>query len=103
MPEPERTVELDPIVHGQVRLAVLSLLAGVDEADFTCLRERTGATDGNLGANLAKLGHAGYVAVTKRFIGKRPNSSYRLTPAGRRALAAYVKTLKLLLRDLLQG
>jgi DNA-binding MarR family transcriptional regulator len=97
MAEPGRAPELDPIVHGQLRLAVLSLLAGVEEADFRWLREKTGATDGNLGANLAKLEDARYVAVTKKFVAKKPNSVYRLTPVGRKALASYVNTLKQLL------
>ena len=89
--------ELDPVVHGQLRLAVLSLLAGVDHADFRWLRDRTGSTDGNLGANLAKLEEARYIAVTKKFIGKKPASSYRLTSAGRKALTAYVAALRKLL------
>jgi DNA-binding MarR family transcriptional regulator len=89
--------ELDPIVHGQLRLALLSLLAGVEQADFRWLREKTGATDGNLGANLAKLEDAKYIGVSRRFVAKKPNSVYRLTPAGRRALAAYVSALKRLL------
>ncbi len=89
--------ELDPVVHGQLRLAVLSLLAGVDQADFKWLRDRTGSTDGNLGANLARLEEAGYIAVTKKFIGRKPTSLYRLRPAGRKALTAYVNSLKKLL------
>ena len=89
--------ELDPVVHGQLRLALLSLLSGVDQADFKWLRERTGSTDGNLGANLARLEEARYIAVTKKFIGRKPASLYRLTPAGRRALTAYVAALRKLL------
>src|SRR5579862_2973594 len=86
MPEAAPLPELDPIVHGQLRLAVLSLLAGVVQADFKWLRGKTGATDGNLGANLAKLEDARYIAVTRKFIGKKPASIYRMTPAGRKAL-----------------
>jgi len=97
MAEPGRAPELDPIVHGQLRLAVLSLLAGVEEADFRWLRDKTGATDGNLGANLAKLEDAKYIGVTKKFVAKKPNSVYRLMPAGRKALAGYVKALRRLL------
>lgn len=89
--------ELDPIVHGQVRLAVLSLLAGVDQADFKWLRDKTGYTDGNLGSNLAKLEEVNYIAVKKKFVGKKPNSTYRLTPKGRTALDAYIKSLKAML------
>ena len=66
--------ELDPVVHGKLRLAVLSLLIGVEEADFTWLRLKTGSTDGNLGAQMLKLEEAGYVAMEKRFDGRSPNA-----------------------------
>jgi DNA-binding HxlR family transcriptional regulator len=89
--------ELDPVVHGKLRLAVLSLLIGVEEADFTWLRQKTGSTDGNLGAQMLKLEEAGYVAMQKRFAGRKPQTLYRMTPAGRQALAAYVAALKQLL------
>jgi len=89
--------ELNPIVHGPLRLAVLSLLSAVDQADFKWLREKTRATDGNLGANLSKLEQAGYISVKKRFIQKKPNSVYTLTASGRKALVDYVKALKTLL------
>jgi len=97
MSDPGALPELDPIVHGQLRLALLSLLAGVEEADFKWLRSKTAATDGNLGANLAKLEDARYIAVKKMFIGKKPASIYRLTPMGRKALAGYIAGLKKLL------
>ncbi len=103
MADPGPLPELDPIVHGQLRLAILSLLAGTEEADFRWLREKTRATDGNLGANLAKLEQAQYVGVTKQFVAKKPNSVYRLTPAGRAALAGYVEGLRRLLGDSLYG
>ncbi|MFO0582196.1 MAG: transcriptional regulator [Anaeromyxobacter sp.] len=89
--------ELDPIVHAPVRLAVLSLLATLDEAEFTHLRERVGATDGNLSVHLTKLEEAGYVAARKGFAGKKPRSTYRLTEKGRAAFLGYVKQLKSLL------
>ena len=97
MAEPHGLPELDPIVHGKLRLAVLSLLAGVEEADFRWLREKTGSTDGNLGANLAKLEEVKYIGVRKKFVAKKPNSLYRLTPAGRKALATYISALRKLL------
>ena len=89
--------ELDPVVHGKLRLAVLSLLIGVEEADFSWLRQKTGSTDGNLGAQMLKLEEAGYVAMEKRFAGRKPQTLYRMTPAGREALAEYVVALKQLL------
>jgi DNA-binding MarR family transcriptional regulator len=98
---PEALPELDPVVHGKLRLALLSLLVGVEEADFTWLRDKTGSTDGNLGAQMLKLEEAGYVAMQKRFAGRKPQTLYRMTPAGRKALAAYVAALKSLLNGAL--
>ena len=95
--------ELNPVVHGKLRLALLSLLSGVEEAEFTWLRQRTGATDGNLGAQLAKLEEAGYVSVKKRFVQRKPQSLYRMTEAGRQALAEYVRALKQLLGGVISG
>ena len=89
--------ELNPIVHGKLRLALLSLLVGVERAEFTWLRSKTGSTDGNLGAQLEKLEEAGYVAVEKKFVERKPQSIYRITDAGRTALAEYVAALKQLL------
>lgn len=89
--------ELNPVVHGKLRLALLSLLAGVEEAEFTWLRTRTGSTDGNLGAQLLKLEEAKYVSVEKKFVQRKPQSIYRITAAGREALSQYVQALKQLL------
>ena len=89
--------DLNPVIHGKLRLAVLSLLTTVEEAEFTWLRARTGSTDGNLGAQLAKLEEAGYVAVEKKFVQRKPQTLYRMTPVGREALAAYVAALRTLL------
>jgi DNA-binding HxlR family transcriptional regulator len=89
--------ELNPVIHGKLRLALLSLLIGVEEAEFTWLRSKTGSTDGNLGAQLAKLEEAGYVAVEKKFVQRKPQSIYRMTEVGRTALAEYVAALKQLL------
>lgn len=89
--------ELNPVIHGKLRLALLSLLAGVEQAEFTWLRAKTGSTDGNLGAQLLKLEEAGYVAVEKKFVMRKPQSIYRITEQGREALSEYVKALKELL------
>jgi DNA-binding HxlR family transcriptional regulator len=89
--------ELNPVVHGKLRLALLALLSGVEEAEFTWLRAKTGATDGNLGAQLLKLEEAGYVTVKKKFVQRKPQSLYRMTEAGRHALTEYVQALKQLL------
>jgi len=89
--------ELNPVIHGKLRLALLSLLTGVEEAEFTWLRSKTGSTDGNLGAQLLKLEEAGYIAVKKKFVQRKPQTLYRMTEAGRRALTEYVQALKQLL------
>src|SRR5579862_8497517 len=89
--------DLNPVIHGKLRLALLTLLAGVEEAEFTWLRGKTGATDGNLGAQLLKLEEAGYVAVEKKFVQRKPQSLYRMTESGRTALTEYVQALKQLL------
>lgn len=89
--------ELNPVIHGKLRLALLSLLATVEEAEFTWLRTKTNATDGNLGAQLLKLEEAGYVSMEKKFVLRKPQTLYRMTAAGREALAEYVQALKQLL------
>jgi DNA-binding PadR family transcriptional regulator len=89
--------DLNPVIHGKLRLALLSLLAGVDEAEFTWLRAKTGSTDGNLGAQLMKLEEAGYVAVEKKFVQRKPQTIYRMTETGREALQEYVQSLRQLL------
>jgi DNA-binding PadR family transcriptional regulator len=89
--------ELNPIIHGKLRLALLSLLIGVEEAEFTWLRLKTGSTDGNLGAQLLKLEEVGYVAVEKKFVLRKPLSIYRITEAGHAALTEYVQALRQLL------
>lgn len=89
--------ELNPVIHGKLRLALLSLLSGVEEAEFTWLRSKTGSTDGNLGAQLMKLEEAGYLAVEKKFVHRKPQTLYRMTEIGRQALTDYVQALKQLL------
>ncbi len=86
--------KLDPVLHSELRLAVMSILAGVDEADFTYLKKQTGATSGNLSVQIDKLTSAGYITVEKGFKGKMPRTVCRLTPQGTEAFRAYVKALK---------
>jgi len=95
--------DLNPVVHGKMRLALLSLLVGVDEAEFTWLRSKTGSTDGNLGAQLLKLEEAGYVAAEKRFVLRKPQTVYRITEQGRQALMEYVQALKQLLGSAIEA
>jgi len=86
--------DLDPLLHSQLRLAVVSILVGAAEADFVFLREKTGATAGNLSVQIEKLREAGYIEVTKSFKGKMPRTTCRITPAGISAFENYVETLK---------
>jgi DNA-binding PadR family transcriptional regulator len=95
--------ELNPVIHGKLRLALLSLLTGVEEAEFTWLRSKTGSTDGNLGAQMLKLEEAGYVSVEKKFVQRKPQTLYRMTDAGRMALTEYVRALKQLLGGAIGG
>lgn len=81
-------------MHSELRLAVMSILAGVEEADFTYLKEQTGATSGNLSVQIDKLFAAGYIEVEKTFKGKRPCTLCRITPQGRQAFVQYVEALK---------
>ena len=85
---------LDPVLHNQLRLAVVSLLVGVEQADFTFILEKTGATRGNLSVQLSKLKEAGYIEVTKSFKDNYPNTSCALTPAGVAAFEGYVAAIK---------
>lgn len=86
--------ELDPILHSQLRLAVVSLLIGVEEAEFTFLREKTNATAGNLSVQVQKLKDAGYIDVIKQFKNNYPQTICRITPAGVKAFEEYVENLK---------
>lgn len=86
--------ELDPLLHSQLRLAIVSLLLSVEEADFNYLKEKTQATSGNLSVQLDKLSEAGYIDVRKEIVGRKPRTSCRLTPQGRSALESYVDALK---------
>lgn len=77
--------ELDPLLHSELRLAVMSILAGADEADFVYMREQTRASAGNLSVQIDKLQKAGYISVEKGFKGRMPRTVCRMTDAGRKA------------------
>ena len=86
--------ELNPIIHSQLRLSIMTLLVSVEEADFNYLKEQTNATSGNISVQMDKLSSAGYIMVTKEFVGKRTRTSCRLTEEGKRAMEEYIETLK---------
>ena len=92
--------ELDPLLHSELRLAVMSILAGADEADFVYMREQTRASAGNLSVQIDKLQKAGYVSVKKRFKGRMPRTVCRMTDAGRKAFEDYVDALRSYIGDI---
>jgi len=83
----------DPVIHEPARLRILMVLSGVDTADFNFLLSALGATRGNLSSHADRLERANYIEIFKGFNGKIPHTRYRLTPAGRKALAGYWATL----------
>jgi DNA-binding MarR family transcriptional regulator len=86
--------ELDPILHSQLRLAVMSLLISVKEAEFTFIREKTNSTAGNLSVQVQKLKEAGYIQVNKQFKDNYPQTTCKVTPKGIEAFENYVKALQ---------
>jgi DNA-binding transcriptional ArsR family regulator len=86
--------ELDPILHSQLRLAVVSLLISVKEAEFTFIKEKTNATAGNLSVQINKLKEAGYIEVAKQFKDNYPQTTCKITPIGVKAFEEYVKNLQ---------
>ncbi|UZD21513.1 transcriptional regulator [Algoriphagus halophytocola] len=85
---------LDPLLHSQLRLAVMSLLISVESAEFTFLKEKTESTAGNLSVQLDKLEKAGYIEIEKSFKGKRPLTTAKITKHGVNAFETYVNALK---------
>lgn len=86
--------ELDPLLHSELRLAVMSLLVSVKIADFTYLKEKTGATSGNLSVQIEKLRTADYISVEKGYRGKMPQTVCKITETGLAAMDSYVDALK---------
>ncbi len=85
---------LNPLLHSELRLAVVSILIGVEEADFVYIKTETGATAGNLSVQLDKLQKAGYITIHKGFKGKMPRTTCQITEQGREAFRDYVDALK---------
>ena len=86
--------DLDPILHSQLRLAVMSLLISVKEAEFTFLKEKTNATAGNLSVQIQKLKEAAYIDVIKQFKDNYPQTICKITTLGVKAFEQYVKNLQ---------
>lgn len=90
--------ELDPLLHSQLRLGVMSILMSVDEADFVYLKEKTDSTAGNLSVQLDKLSAAGYISVEKGFVGKKTRTTCQVTDVGRKAFEEYVEAIRTYLK-----
>jgi DNA-binding MarR family transcriptional regulator len=86
--------DLDPLLHSQLRLAIVSLLISVESAEFTFLKEKTASTAGNLSVQLDKLSEAGYISIEKSFKGKKPLTTCKITKQGIKAFENYVNILK---------
>lgn len=86
--------ELDPLLHSQLRLGVMSILISTESAEFTFLKEKTNSSAGNLSVQLDKLSEAGYINVVKSFNGKKPLTTCNITKKGIKAFEEYVNSLK---------
>lgn len=89
--------QIDDLIHSRIRLAVIAVLAGVDKAEFTFIRDRVKTTDGNLSTHLRKLEDRQYVAIEKRFDGRKPVTEVSLTESGRQAFERYLAHLESML------
>jgi DNA-binding MarR family transcriptional regulator len=93
----KESLHLDPLIHAPVRLAILSLLMTVEEADFTYLKDHTGTSEGNLSTHLTRLEEGGLITVTKTFYKKRPRTLCTVTPEGRKRFHHYLACLEAIL------
>lgn len=89
--------EIDDVIHSRIRTAAMAVLVSVEEADFSFLKEKVNATDGNLSVHLKKLEDAGYISVKKLFVNRKPVSKYRITPKGLIAFEVYINKLESLI------
>ena len=94
---PESLPQLDPVIHSRIRLAILSILISVKDADFNYLKNTIGTTDGNLSTHLTKLEEKNYIKVAKGYKGKMPHTSCSLTAKGKQAFSKYMEALDNLL------
>ena len=86
--------KIDDVIHARIRTAIMAVLVSVEEAEFTYLKDKVHATDGNLSIHLKKLEDAGYLIVKKKFVKRKPISKYKITNKGRKAFDNYIKKLE---------
>ena len=94
MSEPLKPDDIDAVIHERVRLAIVSALAVAPELSFNELKTMLSLSDGNLSAHSRTLDETGYILIEKTFQGRRPHTTMRLSPKGRKAFERYVKTLR---------
>jgi DNA-binding MarR family transcriptional regulator len=90
--------QLDEVIHSRIRLAIMTLLISVEQAEFTFIRDKISTTDGNLSIHLRKLEESGYIRVQKRFMERKPVSSYSITTKGHQAFEKYVEQLEQMIK-----
>ncbi|MDC7676334.1 winged helix-turn-helix domain-containing protein [Asticcacaulis machinosus] len=90
---------IDDVIHGRLRLGVMAYLSTAGSADFTTLKQKTQSSDGNLSVQLRKLEEAGYVEISKAFVGKKPQTTVILTEAGRAAFVTYLEAMRKLIDE----
>ena len=98
-PDDFKIDSIDDVIHGRLRLGIMAYLSTAGAAEFPLLKARLQASDGNLSVQLRKLEEAGYVAIDKAFVGKKPQTTVTLTPAGRAAYIAYLDAMRKLIAD----
>lgn len=90
--------KIDDVIHSRIRTAIMAVLVSIEEADFSYLKEKVNATDGNLSVHLKKLEEAGYINVTKSFIERKPVSRYKITKKGHKAFEEYIEKLESIIK-----
>ncbi len=91
--------QIDDLIHSRIRLAIMSVLITVEEANFNFIKKQINATDGNLSVHLRKLEDAGYISVKKEFENRKPVSKYKITRKGKKAFQAYIEKLEQLIKN----
>ena len=90
--------DIDDVIHSRIRTAIMAVLVSVDEAEFTFIRDKINATDGNLSVHIRKLEEHSYISVTKEFIDRKPVTRYKITETGRKAFEEYIKKLESIIK-----
>jgi len=91
--------KINDVLHSRIRTAIMAVLISVDEAEFTFIRDKINATDGNLSVHLKKLEEHKYITVDKKFVNRKPVSTYRITDEGRNAFADYIRILESIIKN----